>query len=765
MNLPSYMSTPDCRRWLLWKSESQDNSKPRKVPYYANGKKRKGKLDSPDDIAQLVSFDEAQVALSQGEYTGLGFALGVDHNGSYWQGIDFDDIDSKPALLSLITSLPGYIETSPSKNGVHAIGYGRQFNSLGSNKSGIEAYCSGRFFTVTGDNSFYFFTDDTSDLADFVEKILKPLHIKNKNITQENNPALPITTIDKTLVDTLHDALCHISSDEYDTWIAVGHALKGLGGIGFELWSKWSAKSVKFKGEPDLSRWNGFAGERTGYQSVFVKAKQNGWKTADVHTDLVVEKRNVVKPNQNNAPNTPLTWTEVNISDLFTNPSMPTPFIVESLLPCGVVTLLTAHGGTGKSMLALQLAVCVAMGFAFMNKQTIPSKVLFFSAEDATQVIRCRLECICRDKNIDPTILAENLCIIDSTMNPGLYITQHKANALTHGYEDLYSRSVTYDAGLIVIDNASDTFDANENERARVREFIRLLTQLAKSQRAAVLLLAHIDKDTAKFGSGESYSGSTAWHNSARSRLFLSIDKESEILSLAQQKSNLGQLASTIHLQRGNKGILYLFNTPSVEEASVIILSLIEKYYDLGQFISPSKTSPSNPYKTLHKDSDFPQITRKQLTNIIEEMLAQNMLIIETYQTDQRKDKQRYRSARSAPTSDMFVCADDTTISSCSAPTTTGGMGEEGAEYEPVKEELPPLIDSNLTQQNLNVDKNDKPTIESLFCKNNDEFNIEYLLNMHKSINVPGDQITKFLPDILKLGFSSVKDVETELSG
>ena len=607
--------------------------------------------------------------LSQSECTGLGFALGVDNNGGYWQGIDFDDINNKPDLLSLITLLPGYVETSPSKNGVHAIGYGRYFKSLGSNRSGIEAYCSGRYFTVTGDNAFYSITDDISDLSDFVEHCLKPLHSKIKNTTQENNSML----IDRKLVDALRDALGHLSSDEYDTWIAVGHALKGLGDIGFELWAEWSAKSVKFKGELDLSRWDGFTGERTGYQSVFVKAKQNGWKNSDYHTDLIIEK---CKSDQTNVTNELLPWTEVNINDLFTNPSLPTPFIVESLLPCGVVTLLTAHGGTGKSMLALQLAVCVAMGFPFMNKQTIPSKVLFFSAEDATQVIRCRLEWICRDKNIDPVILAEKLCIIDSTMNPGLYITQYKGNALVQGYDALYSKSVAYGAGLVVIDNASDTFDANENERARVREFIRLLTQLAKSQRAAVILLAHIDKDTAKWGSVESYSGSTAWHNSVRSRLFLSIDKESQILSLAQQKSNLGQLASTIYLRRGDKGILYFFDTPSTEEASVIILSLVEKYYDLGQFISPAPTSRANPYKVLHKDSDFPQITRKQLADIIGEMLAQRMLLIEIYQTDQRKDKQRYRSARSAPTSDMSVCADIPIDSSCSAPTTTGGMGE-----------------------------------------------------------------------------------------
>ena|SRR3990167_5540747 len=110
------MTSSDCRRWLLWKSESQGNSKPRKIPYYANGTKRNGKLDSPDDLAQLVSFEEAQAALSKGNYTGLGFALGADHHGDYWQGIDFDDINNRPELQSLINGrckLHGGISTGP----------------------------------------------------------------------------------------------------------------------------------------------------------------------------------------------------------------------------------------------------------------------------------------------------------------------------------------------------------------------------------------------------------------------------------------------------------------------------------------------------------------------------------------------------------------------------------------------------------------------------------------------------------------------------
>lgn len=578
MTLPAYMTHPDCRRWLLWESVPQENSKPKKIPYYANGKKRNGTLDSAEDLAQLVSFDEAKVALSKGKYTGLGFALGLDENGGYWQGIDFDGVSNKPELLSFIASLPGYVETSPSQNGVHAIGYGCKFSVLGSNKSGIEAYSSKRYFTVTGDNALYDFSERVEDLSDFIEQSLKPIHTKNSSLSLTSSSASNTMVVDEHLINRLCDALSYISSDDYETWIAVGHALKALGSIGFKLWSEWSAKSEKFKGDLDLKRWDGFRGERTGYAAIFVRAYKNGWN--DTSNNFSFEKNNILAPETSLLSNKEL-WTDISINDLFTNPPLPPHFIVESLLPVKVVTLLSAHGGAGKSMLALQMAVCVAMGFPFMNKKTIPSRVLFFSGEDSTSVVRHRLACICRVQKIDPTVLADRLLVIDSIENPGLYVTQNRDNISIDGYKKLLERSIAYSAGLIIIDNASDTFDANENERARVREFIRFLTQLAKLLNAAVLLLAYMDKDSVKYkSSSENYSGSTAWHNSVRSRLFLNMDKETQTLSLIQQKSNLGHLSEAINMKRGEHGILSFFTLPCVDDFSMTILSLIEKYYE-----------------------------------------------------------------------------------------------------------------------------------------------------------------------------------------
>lgn len=136
-------------RWLIYKNVPQPGKKARKVPHYADGTPRQGTLDTPADVARLVTYDDAVAAQQmRGQDWGLGFALGPDGTGNYWQGIDLDDVEAN-GLIELFNSLPGYVEYSPSGNGAHAIGYGEKFDTLGSNGTGIEAYCEGRFFTVT----------------------------------------------------------------------------------------------------------------------------------------------------------------------------------------------------------------------------------------------------------------------------------------------------------------------------------------------------------------------------------------------------------------------------------------------------------------------------------------------------------------------------------------------------------------------------------------------------------------------------------------
>lgn len=647
--LPGYMTHPDCRRWLLHIN---------KVPHYANGSKRNGSLDSPKDQSQLVNFEVAYEVLVKGDFSGLGFALGSDGKEGHWQGIDLDNLAAHPEFYLL--KLPGYIELSPSANGLHSIGYGRDFSPLGSNKTGIEACSGGRYFTVTG----YIFNEylglnipeQAVCLADCVEQVLRPRHgaarTLNKRVTvNETKRMIPLPPEQ---IEYLRSALFSMPADDRSLWIAMGQALRWVVG-GKELWAAWSATSPKYQGDNDLARWEGFSGDKTNYKAVFAHAQARGWinpkKRVAPDPTVIFNKlqESISSATIQQMPN--LEWIEITIADLIINPPQPPIFLIDQLLPAGLLTMLSAHGGTGKSMLALQAAVCLAMGISFMGKTVTPCRVVFYSAEDPVEIIRYRVAKICSHMQIAPDMIARNMRLIDTTENPCLYEeTKAGKHDITSGYTKLQELVQSFNAGVVIIDNASDTFDANENNRTHVRGFIRSLVHIGRNQGLAVLLLTHIDKNTAKGDNrSEGYSGSTAWHNSARSRLYLTKDT-SGIVKLEHQKSNHGKLSEAILMNFSPDYVLVHKTQEHIiaheQHALKTVLAILEEYYNKEIYVSDSLSAiTKHPFSVLGAHSDFPKsiTSKKQMNVLMIQAKADGYLVVEEYRDKNRKVHNRYK--------------------------------------------------------------------------------------------------------------------------
>lgn len=274
----------EARRWVLWRNSPGPgfNAKSRKIPVYPDGTARTGKLDTPRDQQRLVTMEQALSALEGLPGYGLGFALGPsDTPGIEWQGIDLDAISQHPELTPLLDMAPGYKERSPSGDGYHIIGLGPHFNSLGSNKTGTEAYAGGRFFTVTGES----IGGELADLAPFVNTILAPIHSQRPSGGDRAPTPAPVATTtsarptegtDRQMED-LRSALAHLSADDYDVWIKTGLRLKSLGQAGYELWDAWSQGSPKYNAEVMPGKWASFTPDRTGPKAIFADAQRMGW--------------------------------------------------------------------------------------------------------------------------------------------------------------------------------------------------------------------------------------------------------------------------------------------------------------------------------------------------------------------------------------------------------------------------------------------------------------------------------------------------------
>lgn len=352
------------------------------------------------------------------------------------------------------------------------------------------------------------------------------------------------------------------------------------------------------------------------------------------------------------------TFTIVSLGDLARAELAPPRFVVEPLIPRGVTTLLGGHGGAGKSNWALILSAHVAVGRQIGPFPCEYGKVLFASLEDGPELIKFRLRRIVDHYGLDADRVAEQLFVIDATGTDGALAVEVQgigARQLveTSAYSELRELARGFD--LIVVDNASDAYEGPENERRHVRRFMRqMLGTIAKENDAGMLLLVHIDKAAARNGAnGNSYSGSTAWHNSARSRLAL-VESDGRV-ELHHEKLNVGKCAERLRLQWSNHGVLMPMEPAHDTEAGLmtgtdadIVLGAIKSATEIGVSVSTARTGPST---TLHVLATFglPDHLKaeraRRFWTALDVLRRTGRIRSETYQTGQRKERSRWSLA------------------------------------------------------------------------------------------------------------------------
>lgn len=230
----------------------------------------------------------------------------------------------------------------------------------------------------------------------------------------------------------------------------------------------------------------------------------------------------------------------------------PRHWLAPGLVPSGTVTLLGGDGGTGKSLLALQLAYAVATGGKWLGRDVERGSALFISAEDDEAELHRRIDDIVEaggggfedlDRLTLRSLAGEDALLAMLDRSTG-------ALAASGLFTELDKRMAQDAPALVVLDTLADLFPGNENDRAQARQFIGLLRGLAIRHECAVLLLAH--PSLAGLNSGSGTSGSTGWNNSVRSRLYLErvtqegYEANPDARLLSTKKANYGRTGGEI---------------------------------------------------------------------------------------------------------------------------------------------------------------------------------------------------------------------------
>lgn len=311
---------------------------------------------------------------------------------------------------------------------------------------------------------------------------------------------------------------------------------------------------------------------------------------------------------------------ELDLAALAARDPQPPAFIVPDWLPAGEVTLLAAHGGTGKSATALHLAVCLRTGRDFHGLPVEVRGVDFVSFEDSEPVIHWRLHRICRALGVDFASLAGGLRVFDGTRSLSAWFArgEHGAYGPTAAFHGMAER-IGGPGRVVIVDGSSDAFAGNEIDRAQVKAFIRMLRRLIADD-GALLLLAHVDKPAARSpGDALGFSGSTGWHNGVRCRWFMfretdEAGAEGENVVVEVRKSNYGSTGHRMVLRFDQDAHVFrrADNAPArgrpfqrADEADAI-LDAIRAAWAAGDPIPAAQSGQRTAHAVCEAREDFP---------------------------------------------------------------------------------------------------------------------------------------------------------------
>ncbi|MBC7164841.1 MAG: AAA family ATPase [Roseovarius sp.] len=321
-------------------------------------------------------------------------------------------------------------------------------------------------------------------------------------------------------------------------------------------------------------------------------------------------------------------------------PVPPRQWLVHGLVPQKTVTLFSGDGGTGKSLLALQLAVAVAAQTAWIGRTANTGRAIFLSAEDDDDELHRRLDDILRAEGRGYNDLS-GLTMRSLAGEDALLATDGNTALVQSAlFEELDKRAAEEAPALIVLDTLADMYPANENDRAKVRQFVGILRGLALRQKCAVLLLSHPSLSGLNSGSGT--SGSTAWHNSVRSRLYLSritdngFEPDPDARVLSTRKANYARTGGEINL-KWQSGVFVAESQPTGLDARAagakgerVFLKLLDALTAQGRYVSASP-GPTFAPSIFASHPDAEGCTKRALKSAMEALFGRGAIAIASH--------------------------------------------------------------------------------------------------------------------------------------
>lgn len=313
----------------------------------------------------------------------------------------------------------------------------------------------------------------------------------------------------------------------------------------------------------------------------------------------------------------------------------PRRWLVDGLIPVGDAVLCYGDGGTGKSLLALQLLVATVLGRDWLGLPVRRGKAIGVFCEDDADELHRRLAGILKHYGADFADL-EGLRLVPRVGMPNdlMVWEDFKPGEETHFYTQLMNLAIDSGAQLVVLDSLHDFFGGNENSRPVTRRFMASLRTIATELDGNVLVNAHPSRAGMSSGTGD--SGNTAWSNSTRCRLYLDRPRDEEADEnervLRTMKSNYGTRGA-IRLRWADgvleriaepTGTVAIIERQNAQGAFLVALRALTKQ---GRATSHAKNAAAYAPRIMVGMAEVGKLTKRDLERAMAELFAAGKII------------------------------------------------------------------------------------------------------------------------------------------
>lgn len=301
--------------------------------------------------------------------------------------------------------------------------------------------------------------------------------IKERNTEKDVND----TELDE---DQLADLCTRIDPDvDYNEWLNVGMALHHATGgsrLGLEIWDNWSKDGQKYKGKKDLyPHYKSFRGSGITLDYLLMQQTADPEVFDDV-TDAEPETKGEAKKEKQ--------FPAIRVDEWVLRP--PPKWLIQDVLPQSDLAMVFGAPSSGKSFLAMDIAMAICTGVEWRERRTENGPVLWIAAEAAGSV---RNRALAYQQHNQISLVEADFFIIGDT--PSLNDVSH-VRAIAQTAHEIKPE-------LIVIDTlVAASGGSNENSGEDMAVILAACRVLHKVTGALVLLIHHSGKDSTKGARG-----------------------------------------------------------------------------------------------------------------------------------------------------------------------------------------------------------------------------------------------------------------------